>query len=59
MSKFNIFINDFATTADTELINLVGNIKLLQRNIAYVKEIKSKQKKKKDQKDQNTLKEDE
>lgn len=57
MSKFNIFINDFATTADTELINLVGNIKLLQRNIAYVKEIKSKQKKKKDQKDQNTLKE--
>lgn len=42
MSKFNMFINDFATTADNELVNLVGNIKLLQRNIAYVKEMKAK-----------------
>ena len=34
MSKFNSFINDFANTADNELINLVGNINLLQRNIS-------------------------
>jgi hypothetical protein len=33
MSKFNNFINEFAITADNELINLVGNINLLQRNI--------------------------
>ena len=36
MSKFNNFINDFAITADNELINLVGNINLLQRNIINV-----------------------
>jgi len=29
MSKFNNFINEFAITADNELINLVGNINLL------------------------------
>ena len=46
MSKFNLFINDFATTADTELINLVGNIRLLKRNIAYVKDEKAKNVKK-------------
>ena len=39
MSKFNTFINDFAMTADNELINLVGNINLLQRNIINVNEL--------------------
>ena len=40
MSKFNTFINDFAMTADNELINLVGNINLLQRNILNVQDLK-------------------
>jgi hypothetical protein len=43
MSKFNTFINDFAMTADNELINLVGNINLLQRNIMNVQELKQQQ----------------
>ena len=47
MSKFNNFINDFAQTADNELINLVGNINLLQRNIAHVNEMKENRLKKK------------
>lgn len=53
MSKFNHFINDFAMTADNELINLVGNINLLQRNISHVNEMKAKKKKKKDQLGEN------
>lgn len=43
MSKFNTFINDFAMTADNELINLVGNINLLQRNIMNVQELQQNQ----------------
>lgn len=46
MSKFNHFINDFAMTADNELINLVGNINLLQRNIAHVNDMKKNKEKK-------------
>ena len=50
MSKFNHFINDFATTADNELINLVGNINLLQRNISHVNDMKENKKKKQEEK---------
>ena len=42
MTKFNKFISEFASTADYELINLVGNINLLQRNLNTVRQLKKK-----------------
>ena len=41
MERFNSFIVEFAETADLELLNVVGNVNLLHRNMDHAKNIRN------------------